>query len=68
MGCQTTSVRFGGGPWLDLVQATRGEVLRLTLEGQLRPLIDSTLPLEAAAEAHRRFDDHTAMGKIILTP
>jgi NADPH:quinone reductase len=58
----------GGGPWLDRVQATRAEVLRLALDGQLRPLIDSTLPLEAAAEAHRRFDDHTAMGKIILTP
>jgi len=61
MGC-------GGAPWLDRVQATKAEVLRLRLDGQLRPLIDSTLPLEAAAEAHRRFDAHTVMGKIILTP
>jgi NADPH:quinone reductase-like Zn-dependent oxidoreductase len=38
------------------------------LQGQLRPVIDSTLPLEAAAEAHRRFDERTAMGKIILKP
>jgi len=58
----------GGAHWLDRVQATRAEVLRLTLDGQLRPLIDSTLPLEAAAEAHRRFDEHTPMGKIILMP
>src|ERR1700677_4148348 len=58
----------GGARWLDGVQAARAEVLQLVLQGQLRPVIDSTLPLEAAAEAHRRFDEHTAMGKIILRP
>jgi NADPH:quinone reductase len=58
----------GGAAWLDQVQAAKAEVLQLVLQGQLRPVIDSTLPLEAAAEAHRRFDERTAMGKIILKP
>jgi NADPH:quinone reductase-like Zn-dependent oxidoreductase len=58
----------GGTSWLGQVQAAKAEVLQLVLQGQLRPVIDSTLPLEAAAEAHRRFDERTAMGKIILRP
>jgi NADPH:quinone reductase-like Zn-dependent oxidoreductase len=59
----------GGAPsWLDQVQAARAEVLKLAADGQIRPLIDSVLPLEMAAKAHQRFDDRAAMGKIILKP
>jgi NADPH2:quinone reductase len=58
----------GGATWLAGVQAAKAEVLQLVLQGQLRPLIDSTLPLEAAAEAHQRFESRAATGKIILKP
>lgn len=36
-------------------------------EGKLRPVIDSTFPLEAAAEAHARMDGGDHIGKIVLT-
>jgi NADPH:quinone reductase len=64
-----TLIGCGGAPsWLDQVQAARAEVLKLAADGQIRPLIDSVLPLEMAAKAHQRFDDRAAMGKIILKP
>jgi NADPH:quinone reductase len=64
-----TLVGCGGMPgWLGLVQAARAEVLAMTAEGRIRPLIDSFLPLEEAAQAHQRFEDRAAVGKIILVP
>jgi NADPH:quinone reductase-like Zn-dependent oxidoreductase len=36
--------------------------------GQLRPLIDRTLKLEDAAEAHRLIEQGGLKGKIVLTP
>jgi NADPH:quinone reductase len=54
--------------WLRRVRAARGEVLRMTAEGLLRPRIDSVAPLADAAAAHRRFEDHAAVGKIVLVP
>jgi NADPH:quinone reductase len=64
-----TLIGCGGGPgWLGQVQAAKAEVMRLAADGQIRPLIDSVLPLENAAKAHQRFDDRVAMGKIILKP
>jgi NADPH2:quinone reductase len=54
--------------WLDRVLAARDDVFRLVADGHLTPRIDSVLPLEEAASAHRRFDDRAAIGKIILTP
>jgi len=35
--------------------------------GDLRPVIDSTFPLERAAEAHRRMESGEHVGKIVLT-
>ena len=35
--------------------------------GQLRPLIDRTLPLKDAAEAHRLIEQGGLKGKIVLT-
>jgi NADPH:quinone reductase-like Zn-dependent oxidoreductase len=46
----------------------RREVLDLAVRGELRPLIDSTLPLAEAAKAHQRFADRVATGKIVLVP
>ena len=35
--------------------------------GRLKPIIDSTFPLEQAAEAHRRMESGEHVGKIVLT-
>lgn len=43
-------------------------VLRLAGEGKLSPVIDSVLPLSAAAEAHRRLEARQVFGKIVLQP
>ncbi len=44
----------------------RREVWPFVASGQLRPAMDSTFPLDRAADAHRRMDeDH--IGKIVLT-
>ena len=49
-----------------LTDEIRREVWPYVASGQLRPAMDSTFPLERAAEAHRRMDeDH--IGKIVLT-
>ena len=37
-------------------------------DGRLRPLLDSTYPLEAAADAHRRLADRAQCGKVVLLP
>jgi putative PIG3 family NAD(P)H quinone oxidoreductase len=36
-------------------------------DGKLKPAIDSTFPLEQAAEAHRRMESGEHIGKIVLT-
>jgi len=43
-------------------------VLRLAGEGKLSPVIDSVLPLAAAAEGHRRLESRQVFGKIVLQP
>lgn len=37
-------------------------------KGQIKPLIDSTLPLSLAAKAHERISNNQAVGAIILIP
>jgi NADPH:quinone reductase-like Zn-dependent oxidoreductase len=36
--------------------------------GRLRPVIDSTFPLERIQDAHRRLADRAVFGKIVVTP
>jgi NADPH:quinone reductase-like Zn-dependent oxidoreductase len=43
-------------------------VLRLAGERKLSPVIDSVLPLSAAAEGHRRLEARQVFGKIVLQP
>lgn len=45
-----------------------GEVLHLTATGQLKVFVDSTFPLEQAAEAHRRLASRQTVGKVLLIP
>jgi NADPH:quinone reductase-like Zn-dependent oxidoreductase len=54
--------------WVRKVEGARGLALDLAVKGELVPVVDSAMPLERAAEAHRRFADRDAAGKIILLP
>jgi NADPH:quinone reductase len=58
----------GGGAWMDQVLRARTEVMRMAVDGVLKPQIDTVLPLEDAAVAHERFDNRLTIGKIVLTP
>jgi NADPH:quinone reductase-like Zn-dependent oxidoreductase len=50
---------------------TKGELLAALpffLAGRLTPLVDAVLPLDAAAEAHRRLERGDVAGKLVLQP
>jgi putative PIG3 family NAD(P)H quinone oxidoreductase len=50
-----------------LAEELRREVWPHLEEGTIRPVIDSTFPLAAAADAHRRMESGLHIGKIVLT-
>ncbi|QRK10458.1 zinc-binding dehydrogenase [Archangium violaceum] len=43
-------------------------LLRLVEQGRLRPVLDRTLPLEEAAQAHQLMEQRAQFGHIVLTP
>jgi putative PIG3 family NAD(P)H quinone oxidoreductase len=49
-----------------MVAAIEAKVMPLLREGRVKPLIDSTFPLEKAADAHRRMETSEHIGKIVL--
>lgn len=49
-----------------IARALEREVWPLLSEGRVAPAIDSTFPLEAAADAHRRLESREHVGKIVL--
>ncbi|MGA7070612.1 NAD(P)H-quinone oxidoreductase [Bradyrhizobium sp.] len=49
-----------------MVTAIEAKVMPLLREGRIKPLMDSTFPLEKAAEAHRRMETSEHIGKIVL--
>jgi NADPH:quinone reductase len=49
-----------------MVSAIEAKVMPLVREGRLKPLMDSTFPLEKAADAHRRMESSAHIGKIVL--
>jgi putative PIG3 family NAD(P)H quinone oxidoreductase len=49
-----------------LAQAVAAFALHRFESGELRPVIDTVLPLEQAAEAHRRMEQNSNTGKIVL--
>jgi NADPH:quinone reductase len=49
-----------------MVAAIEQKVMPLLREGRIKPLMDSTFPLEKAAEAHARMETSEHIGKIVL--
>jgi NADPH2:quinone reductase len=49
-----------------MVAAIEAKVMPLLREGRVKPLMDSTFPLERAADAHRRMETSEHIGKIVL--
>jgi putative PIG3 family NAD(P)H quinone oxidoreductase len=49
-----------------MVSAIEAKVLPLMRDGRIKPLIDSSFPLERAADAHRRMEASEHIGKIVL--
>jgi NADPH:quinone reductase-like Zn-dependent oxidoreductase len=52
----------------DMVRDAMDALAALWREGRIRPHVDSTFPLERAAEAHRRIQDRRNVGKVVLVP
>jgi putative PIG3 family NAD(P)H quinone oxidoreductase len=50
-----------------IAQGLEEQVWPLLGLGQVKPVIDSTFPLDQASEAHRRMETNAHIGKIILT-
>lgn len=46
----------------------RAEQFEAAARGELRPVVHDVLPLDEAAEAHRRMDAGEVFGRIVLTP
>jgi NADPH:quinone reductase-like Zn-dependent oxidoreductase len=49
-----------------MVAAIEAKVMPLMREGRVKPVMDSTFPLEKAADAHRRMETSQHIGKIVL--
>lgn len=50
-----------------LARSFGARVVPLLASGAVRPVIDATLPLDAAADAHARMESEGTFGKIVLT-
>ncbi len=50
-----------------MVAAIETKVMPLLREGRVKPLMDSTFPLQKAADAHRRMESSEHIGKIVLS-
>ncbi|MFO1111212.1 MAG: NAD(P)H-quinone oxidoreductase [Bradyrhizobium sp.] len=49
-----------------MVAAIEAKVMPFLREGRVKPVMDSTFPLEKAADAHRRMETSQHIGKIVL--
>jgi NADPH2:quinone reductase len=50
-----------------MVAAIEAKVMPFLRDGRIKPLMDSTFPLEKAADAHRRMETSEHIGKIVLS-
>ena len=49
-----------------MVAAIEAKVMPLVRDGRIKPLMDSSFPLEKASDAHRRMETSEHIGKIVL--
>jgi NADPH:quinone reductase len=49
-----------------MVAAIEAKVMPLLRQGRVKPVMDSTFPLQKAADAHRRMETSEHIGKIVL--
>lgn len=42
------------------------QIIQLIQDGKLKPVLDSTYPLQQAAEAHRKLESRNVFGKVVL--
>ena len=52
--------------WLAQQLGGTADTLPLLRDGRVKPVMDSTFPLEKAADAHRRMETSEHIGKIVL--
>jgi NADPH:quinone reductase-like Zn-dependent oxidoreductase len=70
----TTDLRHIFYRQLQIIGSTMGskadfeEVMRCVSRGQLRPVVDSVMPLSDAVEAHKRIEARDVFGKLVLVP
>ncbi|WAC57854.1 NAD(P)H-quinone oxidoreductase [Gordonia sp. SL306] len=57
----------GAGSKAEVVATTRRVTWPLIDEGTVRPIVDSTFPLDDVEAAHARLDSGDAIGKVLLT-
>jgi NADPH:quinone reductase len=50
-----------------LARAFERDVLPLFAAGRLRPVVDTVMPMERVADAHRRMESNETVGKVVLT-
>jgi NADPH:quinone reductase-like Zn-dependent oxidoreductase len=68
----TTDIRYIFFRNLSILGSTMGrksevlDVMRLVEKKKLRPVVDTVLPLDKIAEAHRRLEQRKAFGKIVV--
>ncbi|WP_054811535.1 quinone oxidoreductase family protein [Nocardia arizonensis] len=63
-----TFIGCAGSHWLAGVAEQRARALELAATGRLDTHVESILPLDSAAEAHRLVEGRIPLGKIILSP
>jgi NADPH2:quinone reductase len=64
MQIRNQSLYFG---FMERTSAKINALQTLVVRGQLRPVIDSTFPLERVADAHRKLEGGGMRGKIVIT-
>jgi NADPH2:quinone reductase len=68
--CHTVTGYYSGfiGTRPDLFLPDLGKLIRYTLAGQLKLLVNHRFPLEKASEAHHLMETRQTTGKIVLLP
>jgi len=52
----------------EMIREAADALIALWREGRIKPHVDSTFPLERAADAHRRIQQRLNVGKVVLVP